>query len=337
MNKYCTAVLLLILMAPAYAYAGQCEYISDIEDGFIFPETIRSGDLLAEKLCLIALDKPVSATELKRAADLWRKATLSELDALKKGGADLAPQVNQLYAAFLDDNPAYGNFEMNRQNLKFSVDGQLPIGQLNDELFCSETYAMSCRDVLIQLEKAFDVRLKLATHLERESVYETLGLYSSQWTKYFTEARSQTFLELAVNTRLNKKQYNRKDPEPVPPPEYQLILLHPNIVLESVPDAKDGDQLKEALALELIGFNRWNASTPYGASITAVYSDRADVDDLGVGLMFHVNNSYSFGVTKRDDETGYFISIDLLKFFESKQQNLRAMKEQVDKIRAMHN
>lgn len=146
-----------------------------------------------------------------------------------------------------------------------------------------------------------------------------LDVMDKKWSAYFEEARSQNPLELFVNSRFSPKAGVGEGFAPVP--TQQWIVLHPSVAMEYVRDSEDGDQFEEAIVLEMIGINRWNWSTsgdmkrPLGLSLIAAYSDRADVEDLGWGVMAHVNNRYSFGVTKHGGETGFFVSLDVQQFF----------------------
>ncbi len=104
----------------------------------------------------------------------------------------------------------------------------------------------------------------------------------------------------------------------VGPPKRQWTALRPNLVYEHVDGDLGGDKTKIGVAIEWIGINWWDKGSspikiPFGVSVASVYSDRAAVDDVGHGLMFHFNNSYSVGWSRRGGDDGFYISIDLLK------------------------
>lgn len=144
------------------------------------------------------------------------------------------------------------------------------------------------------------------------------------WEDYLTAARSQTVLELAVNSYLYRRGETARFG---PPPDWQLILLHPNVVLEYVDAANDGEQFQEGLMLELVGANYWRQDRwylPSGGSLMATYSDRAAVDDWGYGVALHFANAYTLGASRRSGETGWFLSVDLLKLFEDQRSTLEA-------------
>ena len=152
---------------------------------------------------------------------------------------------------------------------------------------------------------------------------EELEMLDKRWDAYFYQARPQNFLEVGLNSwRFNST--TKEEDGFRSPPDYQWIVLHPNIALEYIEDTPDGNTFRESLILEIFGRNDWSwkgskMGKAFGWSVLASYSDRANVDDLGWGAMFHINHVYSFGVTFRDSDAGtsagYFMSIDLLRFF----------------------
>jgi hypothetical protein len=144
---------------------------------------------------------------------------------------------------------------------------------------------------------------------------------AADWQDYLSNGRSQTLLELLVNSYLYRRS---EDARFSPPPDWQWILLHPDLVLEHVGDADDGEQFNEGLMVE-IGANYWRQDRwylPSGGAVVAMYSDRAGVSDWGYGIALHFANAYTLGVSRRSGDTGYFLSMDLLKLFEDKKKTL---------------
>lgn len=146
---------------------------------------------------------------------------------------------------------------------------------------------------------------------------------NEQWRLYATAARSQTPLELAINSYFYQKKAVSGFAEP---PSHQLIVLHPSLILEHVSNADRGSRLKPGLAVEWFGANWWRWSegnkvsmlNPLGISVISTYSDRAGSQSIRHGLMFHYNHMYSLGVTHRGSDTGIFISVDLQKLLTDK-------------------
>lgn len=160
--------------------------------------------------------------------------------------------------------------------------------------------------------------------------YEFLTLKDKEWTNYIEEARSQTFVDIAVTSLFYELAYGKGEHDFRSPPKVQWFALRPNILIENISGARDGDQIKESFALEIVGFNYWQDACfglACGASLIVNYSDRNGVEDTGWGFMVHVDNSYSFGVTKHSGEIGLFVTVDLLKFFQNKKLSYDSYKE----------
>ncbi len=164
---------------------------------------------------------------------------------------------------------------------------------------------------------------------------KSLSIKDYEWNGYIEESRSQTMFDIAFTTFVYEKTYGKQPDVFASPPKVQWFLMHPSITIENVNGALDGDESKEALAIEIVGFNYWqDACFGYacGASLIVNYADRNGIDDQGWGVMFHVDNSYSFGVTKHGSETGFFISVDLLKLFQDKKSSFTQYQEKFRKL-----
>jgi hypothetical protein len=151
-----------------------------------------------------------------------------------------------------------------------------------------------------------------------------IGELRGEWDQFLTNTRSQTILELALNSYLYRKHESEKFTSP---PSRQYILLHPDVVIEDVSGALDGERTQEALMVELAGINWWREKPwyyPTGASVIALYSDRSGNDDVGYGVALHFKGVYTLGYSVHGDEGGVFISGDLLKVFEDKKKVLDA-------------
>ncbi|MFZ5593814.1 MAG: hypothetical protein ACOY4D_06085 [Pseudomonadota bacterium] len=144
-----------------------------------------------------------------------------------------------------------------------------------------------------------------------------------QWDAYFDEALFQYPWELAMNGIWLKKH----DPRPedahgnklgfLPPPVSQWIVLHPNVGLEYVGTAPDGQQFKPVVYIEMFGYNRWRwedtgeMKDGLGWSVLASYADRAATKDIRYGVMLHYRNRFDLGITYNDKDTGVILSMDL--------------------------
>lgn len=165
--------------------------------------------------------------------------------------------------------------------------------------------------------------------------HDFLSIKDKQWTSFIEEARSQTFVDIALTSALYEWRFGKQPNVFSSPPKVQWFALHPSVIIENVNGAIDGDETKESLALEVIGFNYWQDACfgfACGASLIINYADRNGIDDTGWGFMFHVDNSYSFGVTKHGGAEGFFITVDLLKLFQDKKSSFSDYKNKFRKL-----
>ena len=160
--------------------------------------------------------------------------------------------------------------------------------------------------------------------LENYSI--TLDRYIGEWEKYFEQRKPQLPWEIAANQVWNRDL--RRAEYFAGPPTGDWILFHPSLVYSRLGEARDGDKNEMALAIELVGYNRWDR-TFSGVSVVAVNSDRAGIEDTGYGLMLHFKSHYSLGWSSLDDEDLWFISIDLLNAVDDKRTKLRAKQAEV--------
>ena len=174
----------------------------------------------------------------------------------------------------------------------------------------------------------------------RLPVVAHLKTLTKRWESYLTEARSQSFLDIAVTTILYEVTENENGILN-PPPQTQLFFLHVNPVIEYIESAVDGQQFEEALAIEIVGANWWDKTdscfgVPCGVSLVATYSNRIGLDNVNYGLMFTLDNQYQFGVTRYKNsighsETGFYISVDFLKLFKEKNEMYESWRSKVGK------
>jgi len=152
------------------------------------------------------------------------------------------------------------------------------------------------------------------------------------WDKYHSESRSQTW----VDDLITSVKYDHNDGKLIGPPEVQYFLFHPNIVIEDVSGALDGETQQESFALEIFGMNWWNAKIPYGWSVGAIQSKRDGLDETGGALFFHIDNAYTFGYSKYNDHDGWFITVDLLKAISDKKYEyntkLQGYRDRLDQL-----
>lgn len=201
-------------------------------------------------------------------------------------------------------------------------------------LQCSAPSQNVCQQLVDRWAKAVSAYKIEAERLAPAKMAELALEYGKDWDRYFDEARSQTTLDRMATAFWNRTSLRNESFQKAPDTQY--FFLHPGVVMEYVEDAADGEQFEAALVVEWGGMNRWRKCNfgftqfPCGFSVISLYSDKASTKDEGIGLMFHVNNAYSFGVADRDGETGYFVTVDLLKAMQSKAEKIEGWKQKAE-------
>lgn len=149
-----------------------------------------------------------------------------------------------------------------------------------------------------------------------QSAEARAAVRDTRWRSYFADARSQYPWELFVNSLVYESKL-RSNLGISGPPNWQWIVLHPDIGMQYVRDAARGERFQPALVLELIGYNRWTwgadnkPQNAWGVSLVRTYADTASVPTSAWGIAIHRNNKYSLTLTRRDGNTGVLLSLDL--------------------------
>lgn len=179
--------------------------------------------------------------------------------------------------------------------------------------------AKDCRHAVDSFRTIYSHAQLLVQRARTDPVKKYLQLSREQWDDFFTKSRSQTSWELLLNSHLWAR--DKKPGMFLEPPERQLILLHPSVILEYVRDAPDGSRTNEGILIEVAGANWWQRDKWYqlsGASYVLLYSDRPVIRDWANGVALHFGNKYTVGATRRSGETGFFLSFDVLELFKDK-------------------
>ncbi len=171
-------------------------------------------------------------------------------------------------------------------------------------------------------------------YVKRKAALEKVGSVArerkAQWQVYFDESIPQWPWELALVNGPIYESTLKDETGLGKVPEWQLIVAHPDVALEYVEGAADGDQFRPALLIEIVGADfwtwedgakqkgPWGFPIPLGAGLVATFADRADSDDWGFGGVIHFNHIYNVGATFRGSDTGIFVSLNLAKLFENK-------------------
>jgi len=150
----------------------------------------------------------------------------------------------------------------------------------------------------------------------------------ARWRSYFADARSQYPWELYVNSRRYEARV-RREQGLSGPPDWQWIVMHPDIGMQYVRSAAAGDRFTPALILELIGYNWWSwgaddrPQNAWGVSLVRTYADTASISSSAWGVSIHRNNKYSLTLTRHGGKTGMLLSVDLAGAVTSASQSWR--------------
>jgi len=195
--------------------------------------------------------------------------------------------------------------------------------------FCTKQFkgAANCIEVIEEFKTITD---KLTT-FQKLSVIQKHNAYvkinNSNWNKFAENSRFQTFIDVSFTSLIYRGHLsNSKDI--ITPPPLQLFAIRPGIVYEHFNHANKGEKDELAISLEWVGFNAWDLKIPFGVSVASIYADRKNGKSLAHGLMFHVNNSFSFGVASRgSDDTSIFVNVEFMDWFGEKQNKLMQYKK----------
>ncbi|NTV48093.1 MAG: hypothetical protein HGB32_15070 [Geobacteraceae bacterium] len=173
----------------------------------------------------------------------------------------------------------------------------------------------TCKAIFEDFEKAFNPYRSVYDNVYGKNS-ELLAKMGKEWDTFLEVSKSQTALEVWLTTLINSNHF-KKD-YLVGPPSYQVIALHPQLVYDRLENAPDGSKQEMGLAVEWAGVNFWDLRIPLGISIASVYVDRANIKDVGLGAMLHINNHYAIGWANYGNANSVYVTIDLLKMFEDK-------------------
>lgn len=321
-------IFLFLIYSSVVVSENDCK-VDNNKPNLFFPNTETVATNIAIFVCENNIETNVQDnqlnTDLIDYLELLKVTAIVETQGLKEVGIDVSGLLDNFSDDFNSSNRRkWPSFSINNfvgkyiLSIDYNTEKSLSFTENdNDKCIATDAYKVSCNHVLDVFVDSFNLYKTLVSKIEASKAVENSKFNTDQWEKYFTSTRSQTAIELSINSKIYKDKITSK--HFVPPPSLQVIFLHPNLMMEYVDEADEGNQFKESLAIEWVGVNMWDTKIPFGASLISSYSDRSGVRDVGHGLLIHINNKYSIGVTDHDGETGYSISVDLLKLFESAQ------------------
>lgn len=317
---------------PLYATAddsGSVECGVDEYKGKYFASVYEKASSASMKLCEAyvipnIIGKEKAAREVEVALGELAKSANDSLKTTKiKELGNFESQMKSLDTTFLQfdyANPTLPEFKDPRDPTIFKAyfsPLEIPAGkiQYSDPGICVDgNIQVGCDVLLSDFKGAFN-----AYRTGYNKAYNNRAKLSSigkRWDEFLEASKSQTFLEVWLTTVLHGTHF-KKD-HIVGPPGSQVIALHPHLIYDSFSKAPDGSNMEFGMALEVIGINFWDWDVPFGVSYTQTFVDRVGVSDVGHGVMVHINNHYSFGVSQHGQDNSYYVTIDLLKAFEDK-------------------
>ena len=212
------------------------------------------------------------------------------------------------------------------ENVRYYFNGnQGNAGVIDDNVNneCGEEFnGKSCTEVLKDLSEAIFPYQQQYNALKAKKTMEMLDDLSKRWDDYLDDGRAMTTLDLLVTTYLEKSHMQKNTL--VEPPKHKWFLLHPDLVMEYVDKAPDGERLQPGLSIDWFGVYCMDNKCfllPSGISLISILSDRVDVADVGYGLSLHFGGQYSMGWVRRGRDNGFFLSINLLTHIKNVKNN----------------
>lgn len=331
-RKLILLIISLSFVTPVFAAGNGDEIIRACEtfdeEPAHFQALYQTATKLGKAICLSVGTRP-NNPQLNQQFLIFAEQVNAEVTAIF-AGKSFANDLSQKIQLFID-NARQGvnknvlpSFALDPfdNNISFYFDHIESFGEFDpDANECQQP--PGCEVLFDSLKTAINQYKTPQGYLAGLDLKEQSAILKKEWIKYLDNARSQTLLDSWLTTYM-ELDYLAQDRlvEPMP---MQWFLIHPSLVIENVSEAADGDQVSEALAIEWIGFNWWSEKTsplgyPFGASLTTTYSDRAEIEDQGIGFMLHFNNSLSVGITDHDGDKGWFVTLDVLSLFTQKKQ-----------------
>jgi len=292
----------------------------DGDSAKVFADTALKANSIRSDFCArkIATDRDVLIRVFELLDDLGRLLTAQVYSQPMKQLQMQAVLNNQKPKKFeVRTRPNQPGITMSIGDKAFRVTDQ-NLTQCNNKAKAFNASA-SCKSALQEFRAIYDFAEATYAQPLVLPLMQHLSTLEKDWNDFYQNARSQTIWEMLINGA--RFQSDNQEHRFLPPPDSQIIFMHPGLVIENVSDAIDGSQTQEGLMLEVIGINWWRNSKwykPSGLSAIALYSDRPAVKDVGYGVAIHFANKFTIGYVDRDGVDGYFISVDLLELLKDK-------------------
>jgi hypothetical protein len=208
--------------------------------------------------------------------------------------------------------------------------GAVDVGKEADK-DCEDRLSEACKDALRQGKKLM-LYWGLARNLagavsdaSLKAVAVQVAQKEALWNKYLYDSKPMLPLDFWMTDLIQRPKDDPFSKGVPAPPTRQWFFLHPSFGVEYASAARDGQQFRPVLYMEVFGVNYWNADQrPFnvpilnhfsGASLIVSYADRAGIKDTGVGMLLTFDNVYSVGIARYGSETGISISLDVANLF----------------------
>lgn len=322
-------ISLLTLWQPAVARCGDIDCtLKQPYKGELFASLYKSTEKTAKLLCSVLVTSRLNPNvEFVSVLESFGKEAEQALDNLnlceQAAYKEQFSALNKTFASFDVKSPLLTEFKYQRgvtgkpegffEPLIVQVDRFL----ISDDERCKTVYVgKSCSEIYKDFGDAFNPYRSGYNNSYNNT--KQLADLASSWDKFLETSKSQTFLEVLMTTWTNNNHF-KKD-FLVGPPPYQVVVLHPQIIYDSMSKATSGEQTEIGLAVEWLGVNFWDWKIPLGVSLSTAYVNRAGVNDLGHGVMLHVMNNYAIGWANHGGDNSFYVTIDLLKMLQGKKE-----------------
>lgn len=186
--------------------------------------------------------------------------------------------------------------------------------EFNCTMIAAKEANLTCQNALEEFRDIFNVVQGMFAYADLKEMHAALQQKDSQWKNYFETRMPQTLIERGVNNLIedycpdnaSQTKYFKR------PPSWDLIFMHPDVGVEYVGNADEGNRFKTSLIVHALGLNYWNSGYTPGVSLIALYSDRAGTDDFrtGISLIFYNRFSVAYTTNYLSNTHGNFIGSD---------------------------
>ena len=344
-HKLFLSILLTLYSVNNYANS-ECK-VPDGEPPTHFEDTYTQAILVGKSICENALGQS-NITEIGNNLERLTVSVVDEINTAFQGKSfqqeliNLIEKIPEMIGTKFKDLPSLeinskdaSDLFSNVKLIQIANNDQLTVEIDFDSTECTESIVLPCSQLFDNLVEAIEPYKSSYSKLTSKQFAQGAKKLHKEWLRYLDEARSQTLLDAWFTT--TKEQDYLLQNRLVGPMTTQWFLFHPSLVVENVSDAVDGEEVRQALAIEVIGFNWWDKKSsklgfPFGASITCLLADRASVGDKGCGLSITINNKTSIGFVSHKEGNGIYVTVDFLNLFAEKQEKWKKVVDRIERV-----